>query len=246
MDGFAAGTYGDRIADVYDGHYRERQTEREVEFLASVVRDAGGGPALELGIGTGRVALPLAARGIEVHGVDASVRMVERMRAKPGGDAIPVTTSDFADFDLGERFGVVYVVFNTFFALPTQDAQVRCFETVARHLRAGGRFVLEGFVPDVARFDRGQRTGATVVDVDELRIDASIHDAAEQRVRSQHVIVRDGSVRMYPVSLRYAWPSELDLMARLADLAREARHGGYGGEPFTSTSGAHVSVYRKN
>jgi SAM-dependent methyltransferase len=242
MERYAAETYGDRIADVYDEQHRLLDPEPEAAFLAAL---AGDGPALELGIGTGRVALPLRARGVEVHGVDASVRMVEKLRAKPGGADIPVTIGNFADFALAERFALVYVVFNTFYGLLTQDDQVRCFECVAAHLRPGGRFLLRGFVPDLARFRRGQSTNAVRVELDDVRIDVSMHDPLTQVVRSQHVMLRESGVQLFPVALRYAWPSELDLMARLAGLELEARHGGWDGEPFGADSDAHVSVYRR-
>jgi SAM-dependent methyltransferase len=242
MERYAAQTYGDRIADVYDEQYESRGSDPEAGFLAGL---AAGGPVLELGIGTGRVALPLAARGVAVHGIDASQRMVDRLRAKPGGDAIPVTIGDFSRFDLDETFTLVYVVFNTFFGVISQDEQVGCFECVARHLRPGGRFVLEVFVPDVSRFDRNQRTAATSIDVDELRLDASIHDPVDQRVHTHHVRIRDGDVRLFPVAIRYAYPAELDLMARVAGLEREARYGGWRGEPFGADCANHVSVYRR-
>jgi SAM-dependent methyltransferase len=243
MERYAAATYGDRIADVYDEHTAARDATAEADFLAEL---AGDGPALELGIGTGRLALPLQARGIAVHGVDASERMVSKLRAKPGGESIPVTMGDFADFTLDARFSLVYVVFNTFFGLLEQADQVRCFQRVAAHLQPGGRFVLDCFVPDLTRFDRGQRTAATFVDVDEIRLDVSIHDATRQRVRTHHVVMRDAATpSLFPVAIRYAWPSELDLMGQLAGLTLEARHGGWRGEPFTDTSGVHVSVYRK-
>jgi SAM-dependent methyltransferase len=242
MERYAAATYGDRIADVYDEQHQGRDPEPEADFLAALV---GDGPALELGIGTGRVALPLQSRGVAVHGVDASERMVAKLRAKPGGGSLPVTIGDFADFTLDERFSLVYVVFNTFFGLLEQADQVRCFQCVAEHLHPGGRFVLDCFVPDLTRFDRGQRTAATFVDVDEIRLDVSIHDASRQSVRTHHVVMRDDTPpSMFPVAIRYAWPSELDLMARIAGMTLEARHGGWHGEPFTDTSGTHVSVYR--
>jgi SAM-dependent methyltransferase len=241
MERYAAETYGDRIADVYDAQFQHLDPEPEAEFLAGI---AGAGPVLELGIGTGRVALPLLARGVTVHGVDASERMVEKLRAKPGGRSIPVTIGDFSDFALDERFTLVYVVFNTFYGLLTQDDQVRCFERVAAHLRPGGRFLVRGFVPDLRRFERGQCSTAVRVELDDVRIDVSMHDAVTQVVRTQHVALRESGVQLFPVALRYAWPSELDLMARLAGLRLEARHGGWQGEPFTANSDAHVSVYR--
>jgi SAM-dependent methyltransferase len=242
MERYAAETYGDRIAAVYDDHYDLRDPTAAVAFLAA---RAGAGPLLELGIGTGRVALPLAATGVEVHGVDASERMVERLRSKPGGDAIPVMVADFANFDLGRQFSLVFVVFNTFFSLLTQEQQIDCFECVATHLAPGGRFVIECFTPDLSRFDRGQRTGTTAVTVDEVRLDASVHDPVQQLVRTQHVVLRESGTELFPVAIRYAWPSELDLMARIAGLEREERYDGWDGHRFTGMTEAMVTVYRK-
>ncbi|MFN3649996.1 MAG: class I SAM-dependent DNA methyltransferase [Armatimonadota bacterium] len=241
MNGYDSATYGERIAGVYDDWYTEHDPAM-VERLAEL---AGEGPALELGIGTGRVALPLAARGMEVHGVDASPAMVERLREKPGGTEIPVTLADFAEFEAGGPFALVYVVFNTFFGLLSQEAQVRCFQTVTRHLRPGGCFALEVFVPDLTRFTRGQLTDTRRVEPDRVMLDYSRHDPVEQRTESQHVVLSEAGIRLYPVSVRYAWPSELDLMARLAGLRRRERWGGWRREPFTAQSTMHVSVYEK-
>ncbi len=198
---------------------------------------------LELAIGTGRLALPLAERGLEVHGIDASERMVAKLREKPGGDRIPVTMGDFADVGVEGRYALIFIGFNTFFALQSQDEQVRCFANVAAHLDDGGVFVVEGFVPDLARFDRGQRTNTTGVEARRLLIDASQHDPVEQRVVSQHVVITEEETKLYPVSIRYAFPSELDLMARLAGLELQNRWGGWRREPFTGDSPRHVSVY---
>jgi SAM-dependent methyltransferase len=245
MERYDAATYGDRIADVYDDDPAVRAQTVGVELLAEL---AGRGPVLELGIGTGRVAIPLAARGVQVHGIDASRAMVQRMHAKPGGDDIPIAIGDMADLPTpGGPYALAFVVFNTFYAILTQDDQVRCFANVAAALQPGGRFLIEGFVPDPARFDRRQRTSATRVAVDEVRLDATIHDPVEQRIDGEHVILRDGEpVRLLPVSLRYAWPSELDLMARLAGMQLEARWGGWDRQPFTAQSELHVSVYRRS
>jgi SAM-dependent methyltransferase len=242
VEHYAKETYGDRMADVYDEYHARLKPADGVAFLADL---AGTGRVLELGIGTGRIALPLAGRGVKVDGIDASQRMVDQMRAKPGGNDIGVTIADFSSFSLDDRYSLVYVVFNTFFALLDQDDQVRCFQCVAAHLEPGGCFVLECFVPDLSRFERGQSTMTTQLDLDDVRIDASLHDAASQVVRSQHILIRDGRLEMFPVALRYVWPSELDLMARLAGFEREARYGGWYGEPFTSASTSHVSVYRR-
>jgi SAM-dependent methyltransferase len=243
MSEYEPSTYGERIAEVYDGWYSAREdTEGAVEFLAGL---GTNGDVLELGIGTGRVALPLAARGINVHGIDASPAMVRRLRAKPGGEDISVTLGDFAEIPVQGKFCLIYVVFSTLFALLTQEAQVKCFQAAAEHLSEGGLFVLETFVPDLARFDRGQRIDTIAVAVDHVRIDATIHDAVNQRCYVQHVQIEEKGIRLYPVQLRYVWPSELDLMARLAGLELRNRYGGWRNEPFTSASNRHVSVYHR-
>ncbi|HZD00582.1 MAG TPA: class I SAM-dependent methyltransferase [Actinomycetes bacterium] len=243
MEEYGSATYGDHIAEVYDQWGgTPTDTDDAVAFLAE---RAGGGPVLELGIGTGRIALPLTARGLEVHGIDASERMVERLRAKPGGAAIPVAIGDFADVDIPGSFALVLVVFNTFFGLLSQDDQVRCFARVAARLASGGAFVLEAFVPDLSRYQRGQHMGTRSLSVDEVHLDASMHDPVEQRVRSQHVVLDERGIRFYPVQIRYAWPAELDLMARLVGLRLTERWSGWRGERFTADSPRHISVYRK-
>ena len=240
MEGYGPKTYGDRIADVYDGLYTALDTEGAVETLVQL---AGGGPVLELAIGTGRLALPLAERGLEVHGVYTSEAMVAKLRAKPGGDRIAVTMGDFADVAVGGRFSLIFIAFNTFFALLTQEDQLRCFENVAARLTQDGVFVLEAFFPDLARFDRGQRPHVNIVEAGRVMLDASKHDPVEQRVDSQHVVITEEGTQLYPVSIRYAFPSELDLMARLAGLELQNRWGGWRREPFTADSPRHVSVY---
>jgi SAM-dependent methyltransferase len=239
---YDASTYGDRVADVYDEWYADLDPGPAASTLAEL---AGSGRALELAIGTGRVALPLAALGVEVHGIDASEAMVARLREKPGGEAIPVTMGDFADVGVEGRFALIYIVFNTFFALFSQDDQVRCFANVADHLADDGVFALEAFVPDLARFDRGQRVNANRVEADFVILDVSLHDPVEQRVSSQHILVRSDGIRLQPVAIRYAFPSELDLMARLAGLGLRERWDGWEREPFTAASGRHVSVYAR-
>ena len=242
MDRYGPETYGEQIADVYDEWHAGMDPAATVEVLASL---AGSGPVLELGIGTGRVAIPLAARGLEVHGIDASPPMVERMRAKPGGERIAVTFGQLADVAVDRSFSLIFIVFNTFFALLSQDDQVRCFSNVARRLEPGGCFAMEAFVPDVARFDRGQRVHAINLDVDRVRLDVSLHRPVEQRVDAQHVVITGEGVRLVPVALRYAWPPELDLMARLAGLRLRHRWGGWDRAPFDDDSEKHVSVYEK-
>src|SRR5919204_6558610 len=183
MPEYGPETYGDRWAGVYDQWVTRQTHVSDAEAIADRLAElAGEGPALELAIGTGRVALPLAARGVGVHGIDASEAMVARMRAKPGGDAIPVTMGDFAAVEVEGRYPLVYVVFNTFFALFTQDDQVRCFRNVAAHLSSRGVFVLEAFVPDLTYYDRGQSVRATEVAPDLVSVTAALHDPVEQRV----------------------------------------------------------------
>jgi SAM-dependent methyltransferase len=239
MEGYGPTTYGQRTAEIYDD-LRSGVVPEQVELLHEL---AGNGPVLELGIGTGRIALPLASRGVEVHGVDSSEAMVAKLRAKPGGEAIAVTLGDFRDFDLAERFSLVFVAFNTFFALPDQEAQLGCFGAVSRHLLPGGRFLLEAFVPDLGHFNRGQRVSAIKVALDEVHLECTRHDAVAQRVTTQHVVLASGGTRLYPVQIRYSWPSELDLMAKLAGLRLESRWDGWDRRPYTASSFTTISVW---
>jgi SAM-dependent methyltransferase len=236
-------TYGERIADVYDTlTHIPTSTNESVALLAELAR---GGRVLELGIGTGRLALPLRERGINVEGIDASPAMVAKLRSKARGGEIPVTMGNFADLTIAGRFSLIFVAFNTFFALPTQEDQLRCFASVAAHLEPQGAFCIEAFVPDLSRYDRyGQRVEASDVDANSARIDLSVHDVAGQKIVAQHIVLSEAGIRLYPVQLRYCWPSELDLMARLAGLTLEDRWGGWLKEPFGAASGKHISVYR--
>jgi SAM-dependent methyltransferase len=240
MEGYSAATYGERIADVYDERAQGTRPG-QVELLHEL---AGEGPVLELGIGTGRVALPLVARGTEVHGIDSSEAMVAKLREKPGGDRITVSMGDFADFDLGKRFRLIFVAFNTLFALPDQEAQLSCFSAVSRHLLPAGRFLVEAFVPDLGRFDRGQRMSVMDVGLDRVLLECSRHDAVAQTVTSQQVALGTGGTSLYPVNIRYAWPTELDLMARIAGLQLEGRWDGWDRRPFTASSVTTISVWR--
>ena len=224
-----------------DRDFRRGDEVAAVTFLA---QRAGPGPALELGIGTGRIALPLAARGIRVDGVDLSPAMVDQLRAKPGGDQLCVTMGDLADVPVPGTYRLIYVVFNTLFNLLTQEDQVRCFENVAAHLTDDGSFVVEAFVPTFLYGLRNHQYVETeAIQVDEVRLDVLCHHPARQMLEESHVSVSRAGVRLNPVVQRYAWPSELDLMARIAGLRRQGRWGGWDGEPFDSSSSAHVSVY---
>lgn len=244
MSKFEPRTYGDHIASLYD----ERQAgfvveETQLEFLKDL---AGAGPALEFGVGTGRVALPLLAKGLRVEGVDASRAMVAELRKKPRGRDLRVKIGNMAGVNMGTRYSLVYVVFNTFFHLTTQDDQVRCFENAARHLRRGGYFVLETFFPDLSRFTRDQGASVKEVGVDRVWVNFSVLEPAEQRVTSQDVRVQGRQVTLYPNQIRFAWPSELDLMARLSGLRLAARYGGWDQRPFRpDTSAMYISVYQR-
>jgi SAM-dependent methyltransferase len=238
-DQYNESTYGDRIAEVYDNWFAPAPTEA-IEAIAKL---AGAGPILELGIGTGRFALPLASKGINIHGIDASEAMVAQLRAKTGGDRIPVTVGDFTEVGVHESYSLVFVVFNTIFGLKSQEEQVRCFANVAKRLRPGGLFLIEAFVPDLTRFTRGQTVQATHVDLGEIKLETSRHDPLNQRVISQHAVITKEGIKLYPVQIRYAWPPELDLMARLANMRLRERWSNWRRDPFTAASGSHISIY---
>jgi SAM-dependent methyltransferase len=243
VEDYRPSTYGDRIADVYDELYEGLfDTAGAVEFLAGLAR---GGRALELGIGTGRIALPLQRAGVEVSGVDASQAMADKLRAKTGGDSIPVAIGDFKDPPVSGSYALVFIAFNTFFSLLTQDEQIGCFEAVARLLDDGGSFVLEVFVPDLTRFDRHQSVSVDEVRLDQVRLEVTRHDSVSQRIDSQHLVLSERDNRLYPVRIRYSWPTELDLMARIAGLRLQQRWGDWRRGPFTSESHGHVSVYAR-
>ena len=245
MNNYTAATYGDKIAEVYDEMYPMRaDVGATVDALAGL---AGDGAALELGIGTGRVALPLAAHGVEVHGIDASEAIAAKMQAKPGGDAIPVTIGDLSEFSIagGRKFSLIYVVFNTLFQATSQEAQVQCFRSVASNLTDEGVFLVEAFVPDQTRFTRNQNISAGRVESGLVSVDISRHDPVNQLVQSQHLFVSEAGVKLYPVQVRYSWPSELDLMAQLAGMRIRERWGDWYGAPFTASSEYHISIYEK-
>lgn len=214
--------------------------EPTVEFLAAL---AGGlGPVLELGIGGGRVALPLAARGIRVEGIEASQAVLDRLRATPGGESIPVTVADMADLPLDGPFGLVYVVWSGLFHLPSQARQVGCFRNVARVLAPGGAFVTECFVPAPALWQREVEVNAVAEDSASMTL--TRHDPVAQRIFTQRIRFLDGRrVRLFPVAMRYCWPSELDLMAELAGLRFRERYADWNRTPFGPASRRHVSVY---
>jgi SAM-dependent methyltransferase len=232
-------SFGEDVAKTYDDVPRGDENAA-VEFLEKL---AGGGPALELAVGTGRIALPLAAREIRVDGVDISPAMVARLRAKPGGDQISVTIGDFADVPVPGTYRLIFVVFNTMFNLLTQEDQVRCFENVAAHLTDDGSFVIEAGSPAfLYRLRDDQYVDAEAIEVDAVRLDVLRHDPVKQLLVESHVSISRTGVHLNPIVQRYAWPAELDLMARIAGLRLKERWDGWNREPFTGKRNV-VSVY---
>jgi SAM-dependent methyltransferase len=237
--------FGEQVAAGYDspseGMFDPAVVNPAVDFLAQL---AGDGPALELGIGTGRIALPLRDRGVEVHGIDLSEAMVARLRAKPGGGEIPVTMGDFATTRVDHTFTLAYLVYNTINNLTTQDEQVECFINVARHLRPGGCFVIEVGVPSLQRLPPGETVRAFTVTSDRLGFDE--YDVLNQGLVSHHYWREDGEFRQVSMPFRYVWPAELDLMARIAGMRLRERWSDWDRAPFTTDSRQHVSVWEKS
>src|SRR5215831_604991 len=211
-----------------------------VELLVEL---AGGGHALELGIGTGRIALPLARRGVPVHGIDLSRAMVARLREKAGGEEIGVTIGDFATAHVDGAFSLAYLVYNTISNLTSQDEQVACFRNVAAHLEPGGCFVIEVGLPDLQRLPPGERF--VVFDRSDTHWGIDEYDVASQGLTSHHFDLVDGRWELLSMPFRYTWPAELDLMAELAGMRLRDRWSGWKREPFTSESRKHVSVWQK-
>ncbi len=242
MDGFDPTTsFGPDVARRYDDDLRGDEAET-VDFLGQLAR---GGTALEFAMGTGRIALPLSERGIRVDGIELSQDMIARLREKPGGDALHVTIGDMASVSAPASYPLVYLVFNTIYNLLSQDAQVRCFENAARHLTTDGVFVVEAVVPS-ACVRGNQFVNVERVANDEVILDVNRYDPVTQILDENHVVLTSSGVRLGPISCRLAWPSELDLMARIAGLQLVDRWSGWLGEPFTSTSERHVSVYARS
>lgn len=240
-DGYFGEPVAARYDDAVDDMLDRASIDTAVDFLAEL---AGSGRALELGIGTGRVAVPLAQRGVPVSGIDMSKAMVARLHAKPDGTDIPVTIGDFATARVDGTFSVAYLVFNTISNLTTQAAQVACFRNVAAHLAPGGCFVIEVGVPGLRRLPPGETLRA--FHLSETRWGIDEYDAATQGLTSHHFEIVDGRLERLSIPFRYAWPAELDLMAELAGMGLRERWAGWKREPFTSESRMHVSVWAKS
>ncbi|MFG1842049.1 class I SAM-dependent methyltransferase [Micromonospora sp. NPDC049175] len=212
-----------------------------VDFLADL---ADGGPVLELAIGTGRVALPLAERGLDVHGVEASEEMLAQLRAKPGGDRIPVVVADMADVPVTGEFRLAYLVFNTLFNLVDAERQADCFRNVARVLSPGGAFVIETFVPDPRNFDAHEQVQVWGVTEDSATIRLHRYDRPAQSFIRQTITFDADGVHLKPFAMRYAWPHQIDEMAQRAGLRLTERYADWHRQPFTADSSSHISVYR--
>jgi SAM-dependent methyltransferase len=236
--------FDDRIAERYETYWPESFDPEVVDPAVNLLAElAGTGAALELGIGTGRIALPLSQRGVRVHGIELSPAMVAQLQAKPGAGDIGVTIGDFAATRVAGTFKLAYLVRNTIMNLTTQDEQVECFRNVAAHLEPGGCFVIEVVVPELQRLPPGETVRAFTVTPTHLGFDE--YDVAAQGLISHHYWVIDGELETFSSPFRYVWPSELDLMARLAGMTLRERWNDWNREPFTSDSRKHVSVWEK-
>jgi SAM-dependent methyltransferase len=239
--GYGPSSYGDGIADVYDDWYDQLEVDAPVTALAAL---AGGGAVLELGIGTGRLALPLVARGVRVSGVDASPAMVAKLRSKPGGDRIDVVVGDMTGLEPPGPFSLAFAAVNTFFNLTAAGAQEACFRAVAARLVAGGRFVVDAFVPDPD--EDGDSVRVRTVAADRVVLDVVHTDVPAQRAFGQIVELVDGEpVRLRPWAVRWSTPEQLDAMAAAAGLEREHRWSDWEGGAFGPESPRHVSVWRR-
>ena len=236
---------GHDVADVYDAWCASLETLDTEGAVAALATLAGDGPVLELAIGTGRLALPLAARGLEVQGIDASAEMVAKLHEKPGGDQILVTIGDLVDVAVSGSFSLVFIVFNTFFGLRSADDQARCFRNVRAHLTEGGLFVIESSVPDLKRFAADGEKSVRRLDFNETTvIDTATHDRAAQRVDQEHIVMRADGTSVVPFSVRYAYPDELDNMAEAAGMRLLDRWGGWRREPFSDPTISFISIYQ--
>lgn len=231
-------------AEDYDEfvNYASRPPETDAE-VAGLARLANGGRVLELGVGTGRVAIPLAATGLEVHGIDLDADMIEQLQSKPGNERVSVHHGDMADMTVDGTFDLIYAVFGTLFMLPTQAEQVRCFRRAAQKLTPSGKLVIEALMPKPSSYDRGPKV--TVADANDERVIVNVSqtDALAQTIETRQVVLGPAGIQIHPVRIRYSWPSELDLMAELAGLRLHARWSDWTGRQFAAGDQRHISVY---
>lgn len=219
---------------------RAPDTDAEVAGLAGLAR---GGRVLELGVGTGRVAIPLAATGLDVHAIDLDPAMLDQLSSKPGSDAVTVHLGDMADMDVDGSFDLIYAVFGTLFMLPTQDDQVRCFRHAAHKLTPNGKLVIEALMPQPSTYEDGGKVTVADANDDRVIINVSENDALAQTIQTRQVVLGPAGIEIHPVRIRYSWPSELDLMAQLAGLRLHARWSNWVGRPFTAEDQRHISIY---
>ena len=243
MKQFGPSTFGELNADEYDALHNPGTTDDCVSLIADLT---GQGDILELAIGTGRIALPLAQRGLKVSGFDASPQMLDILKGKPGGADIPTWVAEMASFDLGQTFDFAFLVFNTLYNLTTQDEQLRCFQRVSEHLKPGGNFLVEAFMPNREGFENNQAVRTKHVDYDKVWLEAVQHDPIAQRLNYQRIRISQQGTELKPLPMRYVWPAELDLMARLAGLSPVAHWGGWHKQPLTRDSDFYVIVYQRD
>ena len=239
---FDPAEYGRNIADDYDETTGAADPAAE---LAAITELSQGEPILEFGIGTGRLALPLVARGHQVAGIEGSADMVQLLREKPGGAEIPVEVGDFSEARLDGEFGLVVLTMNTIYALPSQQAQVNCFRNAARHLRIGGSFVVEAWLADLGAYRQGRALRLVRHEDGAVVLESSEISPATQTMQTNKIYLSNDSVKVFPANHRYAWPAELDLMAQLAGLELTQRWADWAKHPYTDDSTAHVSIWRK-
>lgn len=234
--------YGDKMADTYDELYPP-PSSTQIDFLQSESKE---GPVLELGIGTGRVAIPLSQKGLEVHGIEISPRMIEKLKAKPGADKISVTLGSFVDIKTPPKFSLIFATFNTFFGFVTREDQLKAFKSISNALIPGGKFIMEAIIPNVASFNNGQSLSVKSVSQDEVVLRASKLDSTTQTLIEQKIKITEAGIKLIPTELRYAFPSELDLMAESADLSLSDRFGWWDKREFKKGASSYISVYLKS
>jgi SAM-dependent methyltransferase len=239
---FDPAAYGKFAAENYDRLHDDLDSAPAARLLTEL---AGGGRIVEFGIGTGRLALPLAANGLEIHGIEGSAAMADRLRDKPGGQGIPVQIGDFSTASAGEGFALAFLVINTIYALPSQQAQVQCFRNAAQHLHEGGLFLVEAWVPDIGAFRNGTATRPVRVSDGHIELEIATIDPAQQTMQTNKLHVTETGTQLIPANHRYAWPAEMDLMAQIAGMTLAHRWEDWTKTPFTRHSMSHISVWQK-
>ena len=245
MKGFGPESFGDFNAEGYDDWYGNPSVELTEKTVNVLVELAEGGAILELAVGTGRVAIPLANKGLYVSGIEASSKMIAKLKEKPGSSELVVIQGNMAEFNIDASYKLIFLVFNTLFNLNSQKEQARCFNTVSKHLDKGGKFLIETYVPEPEHYEKGENLKTVHISLDRTVIEACMHDVNKQTVDYQYIEITEQGIRMHPLPIRYSWPSEIDLMAENAGLKLFQRWADWQKTPFTSSSKSHISVYIK-